>query len=134
VDVLRVVSVADTVIAFVPIVDVGQILWKRLAAVAQPDSVHGWDRPFWVIRHWNREAAMRASTSQDSFRQRWLRPVERVANIREAMSHANRVRLAGPALCKAPLFNRTEFGCSCPYPHVVAGERELDYSALLIPA
>jgi hypothetical protein len=29
VDVLRVVSVADTVIALVPIVDVGQILWKR---------------------------------------------------------------------------------------------------------
>ena len=56
-DVLRVVSVADTVIALVPIVDVGQILWKRLAAVAQPDSVHGWDRPFWVIRYWNREAA-----------------------------------------------------------------------------
>jgi hypothetical protein len=57
VDVLRVVSVADTVIALVPIVDVGQIRWKRLAAVAQPDSVHGWDRPFWVIRYWNREAA-----------------------------------------------------------------------------
>jgi hypothetical protein len=57
VDILRVVSVADTVIALVPIVDLGQILWKRLAAVAQPDSVHGWDRPFWVIRYWNREAA-----------------------------------------------------------------------------
>jgi hypothetical protein len=41
VDVLRVVSVPDTVIALVPILDVGQILWKRLAAVAQPDSVHG---------------------------------------------------------------------------------------------
>jgi hypothetical protein len=57
VDVLRVVTVADTVIALVPIVDVGQILWKRLAAVAQPDSVHGWDRPFWVIRYWNCKAA-----------------------------------------------------------------------------
>jgi hypothetical protein len=57
VDVLRVGPVADTVIALVPTVDVGQILWKRLAAVAQPDSVHGWDRPFWVIRYWNWEAA-----------------------------------------------------------------------------
>jgi hypothetical protein len=57
VDVLRVVPVADTVIALVPIVDVGQILWKRLAAVAQPGSIHGWDRPFWVIRYWNWKAA-----------------------------------------------------------------------------